>query len=98
MDKIGGFSLVNSEYLHAEESYLVAHFYYGQGYYSEWYYVPKKKRYEHCKRDTSAMYKPDHICDTKKEMHYIMLTCIGPCCCPNDEMKKERMSKYCIII
>ncbi len=43
------------------------------------------------------MSKPDHVCYSVKEMYYIMLTCIESCCCPNDEMKKERMTKFGIL-
>lgn len=93
MNKIGAFELVDPdrEKLKQVNPYLVAHFYYGQGEYSEWTYDPVKKIYEHRNGDIYNMSRPHHTFDTVDEMYYTMRTCIGSCCCPNDDMKKERM-------
>lgn len=98
MNKKGAFELIPYERARIlqrqqNDPYLVAHFYYGQGYHSEWKYDPIKKMYENRNGDMGGMSEPHHICETEKEMHYIMLTCIEPCCCPNFEMKRERINK-----
>ena len=89
MDKIGAFQIIHSDDLEFPKSnpYMVAHFYYGIGHYSEWKYDPIKRVYEHRNDTTRTMSAPNHICKTIDEMYYIMRTCIESCCCPNDQKR-----------
>ena len=99
MEKTGAFewcSLVQqSTYreLHPGEPYLIAHFYYGQGYYSEWKYDPYKNIYIHQKSDMGGTYGINHTFEDIKDVMYTIQTCIGSCCCPNDDMKEQRLSR-----
>lgn len=93
---IGEFEIVKNGHLLVAENcpYLVAHFYYGQGVYSQWKYDPKTGVYEHRMASMGDEYEVNHRCTSWDETCYTMMTCLKSCCCPNDDIKSQRIVSF----